>query len=145
MFEKILNIGKNFNKTKLLGNLFTQKLLGRLDVNVFWFKKLPKINGFIENDPVKCLFMVISFFLFLCIATITDKYLSQTNGLIIGTVLIFFFIPLDKIVIRPELFLPALFFKKILKNFFFFRKFIKKLLFLNLWVDVVGLWVLVKI
>lgn len=65
-------------------------------------------------------------------------------GLIIGTICVFFTTPFDKIVIRPELFLPELFFKKILKNFLTLKYFIKKLLFLNRCDGVVGLWILIK-
>lgn len=77
--------------------------------------------------------------------TITDKYLSHNKGLHNVIVEAFFLIPFEKIVIPPELPLPALFFKKILKNLLTLVCFSRKILFLNLCVDVIGLYVLIKI
>jgi len=77
--------------------------------------------------------------------TSTEIYLSQIVGLIQGTVLNLFFLPFENTVTHPWLFLPELFFKKILKIFFKLGDFIKKLVFLKRCVDVVGLCNLIKI
>jgi uncharacterized membrane protein len=98
-----------------------------------------------ENEPVICLVIESSFFLFLITALTTDNCLSHKDGVVIAIVLYFFFKPLEKIVTRPKLFLPALFFKKILKNFFTLVNFNKNVVFLNRCVDVVALCTLVKI
>ncbi len=79
------------------------------------------------------------------IDTITDKYLSHSRGLHNTIVEAFFLTPFEKTVIPPELHLPALFFKKILKNLLTLVCFNRKVLFLNLCVDVIGLYVLIKI
>ena len=141
----MLYLYKNFNKIKLPGNLFIQKFCGKLDENIFWFKYIPNVNGFIENEPVTCLFKLTSFFLFLIMETTTDKYLSHKNGLNSGIVVVVFLTPFEKTVIRPELFLPDLFFKKVLKILLILINLIKNILFLNLCVDDVGLCTLIKI
>lgn len=57
----------------------------------------------------------------------------------------FFLTPLENTVIQPVLFLPALFFKKILKNLFTLKNLNKNGVFLNLCDGVIGLFILVKI
>jgi hypothetical protein len=74
-----------------------------------------------------------------------DKRLSHNDGVVIVMVLYFFFNPFENTVTRPRLFLPALFLKKILKNFFILVNFNKKVVFLNRCVGVIGLCILVKI
>lgn len=80
MFEKILNLDKNLSITKLPGSLFTQYFLGKLDVKVFCPIDIPDTKGFIENEPVMCLFNVSNFFLFLNIDVTTVKFLSHLDG-----------------------------------------------------------------
>ena len=106
---------------------------------------MPETKGLIENDPVMCLVIESNFFLFLTIALTTDKRLSHKDGVVIAIVLYFFFIPLENTVTQPKLFLPALFFKKILKNFFTLVYFNKNVVFLNRCVGVIALCTLVKI
>jgi len=60
-------------------------------------------------------------------------------------VVLFFLTPLEKTVIFPSEFLPELFIVGILKNRENLENFIKKVLFLNRWLDVIGLCILVKI
>jgi hypothetical protein len=92
-----------------------------------------------------CLFKVSIFFLFRKKETTVANLLSQVFNCLNGIELYLFFNPLEKTVTHPRLFLPALFFKKILKNLFGLENFIKNVDFLNLCDGVVGLWVFVKI
>jgi hypothetical protein len=91
------------------------------------------------------LFRLTTFFLLRIIDTTTDKYLSHKNGLNTETMELLVRTPLEKTVILPELFRPELFLTKILKNLFILGYLIRKLLFLNLCVEVVGLYVVIKI
>ena len=136
---------KYFKKTKLPGSLLNQKFCGRLDENVFWPNCIPKIEGFMENELEICLLNISIFFLFRKKETIVDNLLSHKVGYLCGIELYFFFKPFEKTVIRPKLFLPALFFKKTLKNLFGLENFIKKVDFLNLCEGVTGLCIFVKI
>jgi hypothetical protein len=80
MLENILNLDKNFKRTKLPGKSFIQNFLGKFDENVDWPRNTPKINGFIEKDPVICLLSVSNFFLVRNIDTVVERYLSQIIG-----------------------------------------------------------------
>ena len=106
---------------------------------------MPKTQGFTEKEPEICLFKQSIFFLFLKKETAVINLLSQVINFLSGMELLFFFNPLEKTVIQPKLFLPALFFRKILKNLFGLKNFNKNVDFLNLCVGVVGLWIFVKI
>jgi hypothetical protein len=77
--------------------------------------------------------------------TTVINLLSQQIGYVAGIVFIFFLKPFENIVICPLLLRPAQFLKKNLKNLFGFENFNKKVDFLNRCVDVVGLWILIKI
>ena len=85
------------------------------------------------------------FFLFLKNDVTINNLVSQINGCFCGIELYFFFKPLENTVIQPLLFLPALFFKKTLKNLLNLINFNKYVDFLNLCVGVIGLCFLVKI
>jgi hypothetical protein len=116
-----------------------------VETNVFWFKNIPNTIGLIENDPDICLFRLTIFFLLRIIETTTDKYLSHVKGLNAEVIQFEVLEPFEKTVTLPELFRPELFLTKILKNLLILGYLIKKLLFLNLCVEVVGLYVLIKI
>jgi len=105
--------------------LLAQKFCGKFEENTYWPTNIPEIKGLVENDPVMCLVTESNFFLFLNIALTTDKRLSHNDGVVTATVLHFFFDPLENMVTRPKLFLPALFLKNILKNFLILVNFSK--------------------
>ena len=92
-----------------------------------------------------CLFTVSIFFLFLKNDVTINNLVSQTNGCFCGIELYFFLKPLENTVIQPLLFLPALFFKKTLKNLLGLINFNRYVDFLNLCVGVIGLWIFEKI
>lgn len=145
ILENIVYLLKNFNKTKLPGNLFIQKFWGKFEEKTNWPINNPDTKGLTEKEPVLCLISDINLFLFLIILTDTDNFLSQTQGCKHGTEFCFFLNPLEYTVMRPVLFLPELFFKKVLNNLFIFKNLTRNSVFLNLWVWVIGLIVLVKI
>lgn len=53
-FEKIQNLVRYFNNTKLPGNQFGQQFFGKLEENVYCPKDVPCICGFKVNDPDVC-------------------------------------------------------------------------------------------
>lgn len=115
MFEKIPYLDKYFNSTRFPGSLLNQKFCGRFEAKSFWPRCIPNVSGLIENDPVTCLFTDIIFFLFLKNDSTVNILLSHTCGYRCGIELILRLDPLEKTVILPILFLPALFFRKNLK------------------------------
>lgn len=108
-------LDKYFNNTRFPGNLLNQKFCGKFEAKSFWPRCIPNVSGLIENDPVTCLFTDIIFFLFLKNDKTVNNLLSHIWGYFWGMELILRFDPLEKTVILPILFLPALFLKKNLK------------------------------
>ena len=83
--------------------------------------------------------------LFLIIDMITFMYLFLIQYLFIGIIKLFLILPLEKTVILPELFLPALLLINVFNFFFILLYLIKNKLLLNLNVLVYGLYFKIKI
>lgn len=145
MLEKILNLGKNFNKTTLPGSVFFQNFCGKFEEKFLSLIFEPKVEGLVDKDPEVCLHIMTHFFFLRKIATTTDRHLSQIVGLVTGVILTLSRRPLENTVMCPELFLPEAFFKKVLNRFDNFEDLTKKLLFLKRWEGDVGLCNLIKI
>jgi len=136
---------KNFNITRLPIEKKIQKFFGKLDEKIKLPTDIPSIQGFNVSEPVASLDNIYNFLLFLKIETITNIFLFQLLVFSKKTLFLLNFLPLEKTVIRPLLFLPAEFLTKNLKIFFIDLNFNKNRFFLNLSVLVTGLYDFKKI
>lgn len=144
IFEIILYLDKYIKLTKTPGRLLCQYFLGNSVENVIWPIFSPQIYGVVVKDPV-VYFRTPSSFFPPIIEYKTQKDLFQLKSKKVTTLCLFNACPFEYTVVRPLLFLPALFLIKYfscLCNLLYLNE---NKFFLKRSVFVIGLYFLIKI